>query len=181
MRKRAGDRAGSFRLTATDGTTFDLSGQADKPYLLSFFRFASCPFCNLRMHQLVTRFGELGGKLGIVAVFDSPLENLRAHADRHHAPFPVLADPGGVAYGQYGIEHSVAGVLKGMLTRMPTMLYAMFAKGYWPNRIEGSMTTMPADFLVDAGGVIHHAYYGKDEGDHLPFDEVKRFAARSTT
>ena len=63
-----------------------------------------------------------------------------------------------------------------MILRMPTMLYAMFGKGYLPNKIEGSMTTMPADFLIDAAGVIRRAYYGKDEGDHLPFEEVKQFA-----
>jgi hypothetical protein len=26
--------------------------------------------------------------------------------------------------------------------------------------------------------VIKQAYYGKDEGDHLPFDEVKRFSLK---
>jgi len=44
------------------------------------------------------------------------------------------------------------------------------------NQLKGSMTTMLADFLVDASGVIRVAHYRKDEGDHLPFDEVKKFA-----
>jgi peroxiredoxin len=42
--------------------------------------------------------------------------------------------------------------------------------------INGSMTTMPADFLIDASGAIRLAYYGRDEGDHPPFDAIKRFA-----
>ncbi|MCM2306730.1 MAG: redoxin domain-containing protein [Sulfuritalea sp.] len=160
-----------------DGSQFELSSLKGRPYMLSFFRFASCPFCNLRMHQLVQRQAELNPRFAIVAVFDSSLDNLREHAERHRSPFPVLADSSGNAYGLYGIEHSVLGMLKGMFLRMPTMLHAMFAKGYIPTRIKGSMTTMPADFLVDASGIIRHAYYGKDEGDHLPFEEVKRFAA----
>jgi len=64
-----------------------------------------------------------------------------------------------------------------MLLRMPALLRAMF-KGYVPTTIKGSMTTMPADFLIDREGIIQVAYYGKDEGDHLPFDTVKSFSHR---
>ena len=35
---------------------------------------------------------------------------------------------------------------------------------------------MPADFLIDEGRVIRTAYYGEDEGDHLPIERVKAFA-----
>ena len=181
MKKSVGDKVSNIRLTALDGTLFDMDSLKGRPFMLSFFRFASCPFCNLRIHELVSRFNELGGQFTVVAIFDSPLDNLREHAERHHSPFPVLADERGHYYKHYGIEHSIAGVLKGMVLRMPAMLYAMFAKGYVPLKIKGSMTTMPADFLVDESGVIRRAYYGKDEGDHLPFDEVKQFAARSRT
>ncbi len=180
MKKKAGDKVDDIRLQALDGTVFDLSSLKGRPFMLSFFRFASCPFCNLRMHELVSRFDELGDQFTIVAIFDSTLENLREHAERHHSPFPVLADARGIYYSQYGVEHSVTGVLKGMIFRMPSMLYAMFGKGYWPLKIRGSMTTMPADFLVDASSVIRVAHYGKDEGDHLPFDEIKQFATRAS-
>jgi peroxiredoxin len=179
MRKKIGDKVGQIRLQALDGSMFELSSLQGRPFMLSFFRFASCPFCNLRMHHLVQRFGELnqaGERFTIVAIFDSSLENLREHAERHHSPFPLLADVRGTYYAQYGIEHSVAGVLKGMLMRMPTLLYAMFGKGYLPTKINGDMTTMPADFLIDAGGTIRMAYYGRDEGDHLPFEVIQRFA-----
>ncbi|MGB9128889.1 MAG: redoxin domain-containing protein [Thiobacillus sp.] len=178
MKKKVGDKVSNIRLTGVDGAVFDLSSLKGRPYMLSFFRFASCPFCNLRMHQLVSRFDELGGRFTVVAIFDSPLDNLREHTDRHHSPFPILADEHGTYYAQYGIEHSILGVLKGMFFRMPTMMRGMF-KGYVPLKIKGSMTTMPADFLVDESGVIRRTYYGQDEGDHLPFDELKRFANRA--
>lgn len=179
MKKKVGDKVSNIRLTGIDGKVFDMSSLKGRPFMLSFFRFASCPFCNLRMHELVKRYSELGECFTIVAIFDSPLDNLREHADRHHSPFPVLADERGFYYAQYGIEHSVIGMLKGMFMRMPTMMHAMFGKGYVPLKIKGSMTTMPADFLVDESGVIRRTYYGQDEGDHLPFDEVRRFAGRS--
>ncbi len=180
MKHEPGDRITPVSLPAIDGTLFNTDSLQGKAYMLSFFRFASCPFCNLRMHELVTKFDQLPSGFTIVAVFDSPLDNLQQHADRHHAPFPVLADENGGYYELYDIEHSLPGVLKGMIFRMPRLMYGMFGKGYVPLKIKGSMTTMPADFLVDEDGIIRKAYYGSDEGDHLPFDQIKEFADAAT-
>ena len=41
---------------------------------------------------------------------------------------------------------------------------------------KGSMTTMPLDILVDEHGTVQSVYYGKDEGDHMPFSQIKEFA-----
>lgn len=173
--RKQGDRITSLSLPAIDGSEFDLGSLDNKRYMLSFFRFASCPFCNLRVHELVNRFDELGSNFTIIAVFDSSLENLQRHAEKHQAPFPILADENNTYYREYGIEHSLFGVLKGMLLRMPTLLKAML-KGYLPLIIKGRMTTMPADLLVDENGIIQAAHYGRDEGDHLAFDTIKAFA-----
>jgi peroxiredoxin len=177
MKHKPGEPIIPITLPALDGSTFALDSLKGKPYMLSFLRFASCPFCNLRLHELVTRFDELGTDFSIVAIFDSSLENLQRHAEKHHAPFPVLADEENTYYQAYGIEKSLAGMFKGMFFRLPTLLKGMFVKGYLPVIIKGSMLTMPADFLVDKDGVIQTAYYGKDDGDHLPFARVKAFAA----
>lgn len=175
MRRTVGEKAPRINLPAIDGSTFDTDSLKGKPFMLSFLRFASCPFCNLRMHELVKRFAEFGDDFSIVAVYDSPLDNLVRHAKGHNAPFPILADESNRYYKEYGIEHSLSGVFKGMLLRMPTLIRAMF-KGYVPTTIKGSMTTMPADFLIDKNGIIQVAYYGSDEGDHLPFEQVKVFS-----
>ena len=145
--------------------------------MLSFFRFASCTFCNLRLHELVQRFAEFGDDFTVVAVFDSPLDNLVRHADGHKAPFPILADESNRYYKEYRIERSISGVLKGMLLRMPTLMKSMLM-GYVPTTIKGSMITMPADFLIDRHGVIQVAHYGNHEGDHLPFEEAKSFSLK---
>ncbi len=175
MRLTSGVKAKNIRLPAIDGSTFDFESVKGKPFMLSFLRFASCPFCNLRVNELVKRFEEFGNDFTIIAVFDSSLENLIRHTEGHKAPFFILADEHNKYYREYGVEHSISGVLKGMLLRMPTLFKAMF-KGYIPTTIKGSITTMPADFLIDRGGIIQVAYYGKDEGDHLPFDKVKEFS-----
>ena len=177
MRLTSGIKASNIILPAIDGTMFETKTLTEKPFLLSFLRFASCPFCNLRINKLVNRFDEFGDDFTIVAIFDSPLDNLTRHTEGHKAPFPILADENNKYYKTYGIEHSIVGLLKGMLLRMPTLLQGMF-KGYIPTTLKGSITTMPADFLIDRKGIIQVAYYGKDEGDHLPFETIKEFALK---
>jgi peroxiredoxin len=176
MKHQPGDTITSFSLPAIDGSLFDLESLKGKRYLLSFFRYASCPFCNLRLHELVTRYQELDNAFTIVAVFDSSLENLQRHAQKHHAPFTILADQDNACFKLYEIEHSLPGMLKSMIVRLPALLDAMILKGYIPWRIKGSITRMPADFLIDENGVIQTAYYGKDAGDHLAFSQIKAFA-----
>lgn len=171
MRIQMGSPVINVQLPAIDGSDFDLSSISGKPFMLSFFRFATCPFCNMRMHQLVSRFDEFGEDFTIIAIFDSPLGNLTRYASDHQAPFPILADADNRYYRKYNIERSITGMLKGIFGRMPTMIKGLM-RGYIPFPIKGSLTTMPADFLVDRQGVIHTAYYGKDEGDHLPFEDV---------
>ncbi len=171
-----GDRIGELTLPNIDGSEFNIESVRGKRFLLSFYRFASCPFCNLRIHQLVNKFDELPGDFEMVAIFDSPLDNLQRFTNEHHAPFPILADEANTYYRKFGVQRSLLGVLKGAVLRMPTVMYAMFGKGYIPWAVKGSMTTMPLDILVDESGIVQFAYYGKDEGDHMPFDQVKEFA-----
>ncbi|EDZ65984.1 hypothetical protein NOC27_2664 [Nitrosococcus oceani AFC27] len=45
-----------------------------------------------------------------------------------------------------------------MLPRLPSLLYAVFGKGYLPITTGGYMNTMPANFLVDRNGIIQAAY-----------------------
>ena len=176
MKRKQNDSVTTIILPSIDGTTFNSDKLKGKKYLLSFFRFAACPFCNLRIHELVNRFSEFGNDFTIVAIFDSPLDNLQRHTKKHHAPFPILADETNKYYKEYRVERSFSGMLKGMFGRMPTLLKAMFVKGYLPLDFKGSWLTMPVDILVDENGIIQTDYYGKDEGDHLPFEQIKTFA-----
>ena len=180
MRLTPGTAAPAFQLPAIDGSQFDLASLHGRPFLLSFFRFAACPFCNLRINELVKKHPQLPADFAIVAVFDSPLDNLQRYAARHKAPFAIVADEGNVWHKRYGVEHSLPGVLLGMLLRLPQAVYGALVKGYIPLHIKGDMTTMPADFLVDANGIIREVFYARDEGGHMPFAQVLAFAHQQT-
>ncbi|NOR68857.1 MAG: redoxin domain-containing protein [Methylomarinum sp.] len=180
MSYKIGDKITELNLPAVDGIQFNLEQVQGKRFMVSFMRFAACPFCQLRIHQLQSRWQELGENFTVIAVFDSSLQNLRKHAEKHEAPFFILADESGTYYQQFAIKHSVLGMLKGMIFKMPTLLYAMLVKRYFPSSINGSMTTLPADFLVDENGVIVTIYHGKDSGDHMPFEQLKEFSRANT-
>jgi len=180
MRLKTGDEVRHIVLPEINGSTFDLESVKGKPFLLSFYRFASCPFCNLRIHELVKRYEEFDEGFRMVAVFDSSLDKLVRDTAGHRAPFPILADETRTYYQKYGIKRSLYGMLSGMTVRFPTLMRGLF-KGYLPREFKTSLLTMPADFLVDAAGVIRRAYYGTDEGDHLSFDEIKKFSQAALT
>lgn len=173
-RLQAGDLAPNFTLPSIDGTTHDLSSYRGQRLLLAFFRFASCPFCNLRVRELVQQV-QPDAEFAVLALFRSPLDALQKHAQKHAAPFPILSDEQGGTYAAYGIERSVAGFMRGMFLRAPTLVHGM-AQGFFPTNPHGSLTTMPADFLIDERGTIQTAYYGDDEGDHLDVSAVNAFA-----
>lgn len=162
-------------LSAIDGSQFDSHSLKGKKYLLTFFRFATCPFCNTRMAQLVQTKANLGEDFEIVAIFESEIEYLKKHANKHLAKFPILADHEREYYELFGVKKSVIGMLKGMIFRMPTLIRAMF-RGYLPHEISLRMLIMPLSLLVNKQGVIEVIYHGEDEGDHIPLDRVVEFA-----
>jgi len=176
MKMTAGDKVKNIHLPSLDGSTFDLVSIKGKRYLLTFFRFAGCPFCNLRLHNLVAHFDEFGPNFTIVGIFDASLQDLQRHARKHNAPFTILADESNSYYKEYDIRRSLTGTLKGAVVKFPSVLYSMFVKGYFPTSIGGNVLTMPADFLVDEEGIIKLAHYGKDEGDHISIETIKEFS-----
>lgn len=175
MRLKPGDKAKEIELPAIDGSMFNMNLIEDKPFMLTFYRFASCPFCNLRVNEMIKRFDEFGDDFTMIAIFDSSIDTLIRHSDNQQAPFHILADGTRTSYQKYGVERSLFGMLKGMILRFPTLMMAML-RGYIPREFKGSLLTMPADFLVNREGIIQEAYYGSDEGDHLPFDRIKKFS-----
>jgi peroxiredoxin len=164
----------SFAHPDINGALFSSASLAGRSTLITFFRFATCPFCNLRMNQMLQRAEVWGDRLAVVALFESPLDTLQKHQGDRHAPFPILADARRISYQNFGVTRSVVGMFRGMVTRLPTLLRGM-AQGHIPREVSARMLTMPASFLVDREGRLAEAWYGKDEGDHIPWERVDRF------
>ncbi len=93
------------------------------------------------------------------------------HAGKQRPPFPIIPDPGHSLYRSYGLETSLRGFLLGLTLRAGKAVKAM-ARGFLPGRMEGSITMVPADFLIGPDGTILVAYSGKDISDHLPIEAI---------
>src|SRR5262249_49414299 len=111
----------------------------------------------------------------IVAVFTSTPDAVRRFVVRRRRPFRVVADPSSRAHQVYGIERSFWRKLKGIFTRVPTLIRGLRIVG-----LAGLNTShlMPADFMIDEQGNLVEAHYGSDAGDRIPFERVELFLAR---
>jgi peroxiredoxin len=164
-----------LRLNDIYGQPIQIGG-GGKRTLLCFFRDAACPFCNFRIYQLTQHHAALSSLgLDIIAVFTSSVDEVKRFVARKPRPFRVVADQSAAAHNSYGIERSLWGKLRGIFTRVPTLIRGLRIVG-----LAGLNTTnlMPADFLIDENGNVVEAYYGRDAGDHISFDRVELFLAK---
>jgi len=144
--------------------------------MISFYRYASCPLCNLRVHELIQHFPAFNSKgLSLLAFFQSPDEGIRQYVGKQAAPFPIIADPNHEIYQRYGVAPSWLGFGKAMAFKLPMAFQAVFRKGFLPGRMDGDKAMIPADFLITPEQTIYRAYYGSDIGDHLPIKEIQSF------
>lgn len=166
MKLSPGAQAPAFTLNDLNGNPVSLAQFRGRRVLLSFYRYASCPFCNLRVHQLSQRAAEWQARgLDLVAVFQSPRESILEHAGSEPRPFAILPDPERGLYRAYGVEGSWGGFLKGGL--QVGKLASALREGFLPGRMEGDINMVPADFILDEEGRVAVAYYGRDISDHL--------------
>lgn len=172
MRIRPGEPARLFEVRDVFDQTIALHDFEGRKLLLSFFRYASCPLCNLRLHQLIENHKTFQDKgIKVIAFFQSPKDRVIKCVGKQEAPFQLIPDPDRSVYRLYGVEASWKGLLRGGL-RARDLLKAS-RKGFLPGQIEGRVAMMPADFLIGPDQIVHRAYYGKDIGDHMPLKEIR--------
>ena len=173
MRLHTGAEAPSLITNDFLGDVVNLESLRGRPVLLSFYRYASCPICNLRVHSVINSFPQWSGKrLAVVGVFQSPKESITQYVGRQDAPFPIVADPDMVFYKRFGVESKWRGLLS---MRVIAAAMQAFRKGFMPGRPDGPMHRTPADFLIDAQGIISVAHYGRDIDDHIPLDTITQW------
>jgi thioredoxin-dependent peroxiredoxin len=144
-----------------------------KKVLLSFYRYASCPFCNLRFNTLTRKQSEWQAKgLITLAVFQSPKQSILEYAGKEPSPIHIIPNPERDLYRLYGVEGSWKGFLTGAL-QIGTFAKAL-KEGHLPGKVEGEMNMVPADFVIDEHGKILLAYYGKDISDHVDIAEIEK-------
>jgi peroxiredoxin Q/BCP len=175
-RLKIGDTAPEFTARTASGQAVSLRDHRGKAVWLSFLRFASCPFCSVRMYEMRDQQAALtSDKLQILAVFQSPGDKLNASKSAAAAWYPLLADPEQRLYGLYGVEASLKAMAK--LANLPALARAATSGLLNTTAPDGPVGRIPADFLIDPSGRIADCFYGDAAAEHIPLDRVKRFLA----
>jgi peroxiredoxin len=178
MNLAPGDPAVPFSTVDVDGHPVSLEQFRGKPVLLMFFRYASCPMCNLRLHDFAQEYPRLHANgLAAVAFFHSSARAIKRNAGRRDYFFPLVPDPKQEIYRDFGVKTSWAGLLKSMV--LPSF-YSDWIRsmrhGFWGGA-DLQMAKMPADFLVGPDGRLLLVHYGNSIGDHLSVAEIERALA----
>ncbi|MEU9453320.1 peroxiredoxin-like family protein [Streptomyces sp. NPDC048277] len=152
-----GDRAPRFTLPSATGAALALDDLlAEGPVVLTFYRGAWCPYCNLALRALQQRHVDITARgARLVAVSPQIPDESLTLAEKHGLAFDVLSDLGSDTAQQYGLAFD-----------LPDDLAAVYDKlGFDLQRVnDGHPRTLPlpATYVIDRDGVIRWAFVDTD-------------------
>jgi len=171
VRLKIGAYAPSIETLSTHGDQVSLEKLKGKKVLISFYRYASCPLCNLRVQELLSYKDQLEAEgLIMIAVFQSTAERIKTYVEKSDVPIIIIPDPELSIYKSYGLENSWLGMFKAMFK--PSKFFKAKALGFSPGWADGPVNRLPGDFMIDETGRLIVCYYGADIGDHLSIDKI---------
>jgi peroxiredoxin len=153
----AGDRAPRFALPSATGRTVALDDLlADGPVVLTFYRGAWCPYCNIALRGLQQRHADITARgARLVAVSPQVPDESLTLVEKHGLAFDVLSDVGSGTAGQYGLAFDLPDDLAAVYDRL----------GFELERVNGGhprTLPLPATYVIDRGGVIRWAFVATD-------------------
>ncbi|MFW2374215.1 MAG: redoxin domain-containing protein [Gammaproteobacteria bacterium] len=170
----AGEKAPYFKTLDVMGNMVDLNEYKGKRVLLSFYRFVTCPLCNLRVAQFMRQYPQFKDDIAVIAIFESSQEYITDYIGPKGLPFPIIADPNAVLFKHFGVEKSWFKSMLAMLKPL-TMMKAMWNIKFRMGPRDGSANRVPADFLIDTNGALRVCHYGANITDHIPMKLVEKF------
>ncbi|AOR32998.1 alkyl hydroperoxide reductase [Streptomyces fodineus] len=152
-----GDPAPRFRLPSATGRTVALDDLlAVGPVVLTFYRGAWCPYCNIALHALQQHHTDItahGARL--VAVSPQIPDESLTLTEKHGLAFDVLSDIGSDTAKQYGLAFDLPDDLADVYDKL----------GFDLRRVnDGHRRTLPlpATYVIDRAGTIRWAFVNPD-------------------
>lgn len=152
-----GDRAPRFHLPTATGQTLALDDLlTDGPVVLTFYRGAWCPYCNIALrclqqhHEAITARGAR-----LVAVSPQIPDESLTLTEKHGLAFDVLSDIGSDTAKQYGLAFDLPDDLAAVYDRL----------GFDLQRVNGGhprTLPLPATYVIDRDGVIRWSFVDTD-------------------
>lgn len=180
MKLSKGTKAPDFEMHDINGNLICLSDYRGSKIVLGFFRNVNCPFCNMRVHELMKMketFDQHNTQLIIFFESDSKVI-ARSSFHQQISPIPLIGDPEKKVYKQWGVENSMMKTIKTMFSSANRQAMKEGEQLDLPKEKDtaASVTLIPADFLIDEDLMIHQAYYGSHLNDHIGLQEIRGFA-----
>jgi peroxiredoxin len=162
-----GNRAPHFELPNAQGRPIRLADQLERgPVVLTFYRGAWCPFCNVQLRGLQEALPEietLGASL--LAISPQLPDGSRAIIDKHGLTFEVLSDLNSVVASTYGITFTLPRTDQALFLEVGNDLRKANGDSSW-------VLPAPSTFVVTTDGTIHHARVDPDYTNRITTGEI---------
>lgn len=162
-----GEQAPDFALADQNGRIVNLRQRLDRgPVVLSFYRGAWCPYCNLELRALqaaLPSLDELGASL--IAISPQQPDNALTLVEREQLAFDVLSDPDQEVIRAYRLQFELSDELKAIYPLLGMDLTELNADGSWH-------LPVPATFVLDATGVVRARHVDPDYTRRMDVDEI---------
>ena len=154
---RAGDRAPSFTLPDPDGKPVSSADLLAKgPLVVTFYRGAWCPYCNLDLQALEEARPDIEARgATLVAISQQTAPNSRKSQHTNKLGFPILGDKGGELAAKFGIRWKMPEDLQQIHKQLGADLTAFNGEGSWT-------LPMPARYVIGQDGVLAYAEINPD-------------------
>jgi peroxiredoxin len=152
-----GAQAPRFNLPSATGQTVALDDLlTNEPVVLTFYRGAWCPYCNIALRSLQQHHEAITARgARLVAVSPQIPDESLTLTEKHELAFDVLSDIGSDTAKQYGLAFD-----------LPDDLAAVYDKlGFDLQRVnDGHPRTLPlpATYVIDRDGTIRWAFVDTD-------------------
>jgi peroxiredoxin Q/BCP len=144
MKLEAGDKAPGFAHPSDEGKVLTSADFAGKGLVIYFYPKAFTPGCtgeSCDFRDNHKRFAAAGYQ--IIGVSPDPVDRLAEFRAEHELPFPLLSDEDhemAEAFGAWGIKKNYGREYEGLIR---------------------------STFVIDAGGVVEHAWYNVRAKEHV--------------
>lgn len=152
---KIGQKVSDFTLHDATGKPVSLATlRKNGPVIISFYRGAWCPFCNMELRALqkeLPAFKELG--VSLIAISPEQPDYAMPLIEREKLTFPVLSDPGNKVAKQFGIVFA----LEGEIRRISHDVFGVDLP-----KLNGDQSweiPVPATYLIDADGIVRFAFF----------------------
>ncbi|MFJ4868645.1 peroxiredoxin-like family protein [Streptomyces sp. NPDC088757] len=152
-----GANAPRFTLASATGRTVSLDDLlAEGPVVLTFYRGAWCPYCNIALRALQQHHADITARgARLVAVSPQIPDESLSLTEKHDLAFDVLSDIGSDTAKQYGLAFDLPDDLAAVYDRL----------GFDLQRVNGGhprTLPLPATYVIDRDGTIRWAFVNTD-------------------